>query len=81
MQDSKWCVMHDPRYDPVELGRKGGVIPPVKKLPPTNLPRVEVDTEEDFVIPVLQRAVEQMEQMQVTPRDNVGLDGYCECFR
>ena len=67
MKDSEYCVAHDERFDMAELGRQGGKLNRYKVLPPSEMPEIDIDEHDDLVIPVLQRAVEQLEAMRVTP--------------
>jgi len=60
-----YCFWHDPEIPDAEktaARSKGGERARYQNLPPTNL------QQEDKVIPVLARAVEQLEQMQVSPQ-------------
>jgi len=67
--DPTKCYIHQSYVDPAEMGRKGAKVRNYEKpLPPSKLPEVEVEETEDLVIPVLQRAVKQLEEMNATPR-------------
>jgi hypothetical protein len=67
MHDSEFCYMHT-GDNAKTAGRKGGYAAarPVT-LPPTEMPELPLDAEEDMVIPVLQRAVKQLEAMRASP--------------
>lgn len=66
-----YCYWHDPAVSEEEKQAKrslGGQRARYQNLPGTRMGRIEPETREDMVIPVLQRAVEQLEQMQVSPQ-------------
>ena len=65
-----YCIWHDPDISDEEkyaMRAKGGQRARYQNLPPSRMPVVEAEETEDMVIPVLQRAVEQLESMQVSP--------------
>lgn len=66
---NEYCLWHDPeRAEEAEKARrKGGYNAVNKPLPPSELPEVEAERELDMVIPVLQRAVKQLEEMKPSP--------------
>ena len=68
---TEYCYWHDPEVPEAEKQAKrskGGQRARYQRLPGTKMKRVEPDVQEDMVIPVLQRAVEQLEAMQVSPQ-------------
>jgi hypothetical protein len=66
MHDSEYCFMHT-GDNAKTAGRKGGYMAARQPLPPSEMPEVSLEDEVDMVIPVLQRAVQQLEAMRPSP--------------
>lgn len=66
---AKYCLWHDPdRVEEARKARMKGAYNAVNKpLPPSDVPELTPEDEVDLVIPVLQRAVRQLEEMRPSP--------------
>lgn len=66
---SEYCYFHDPeKVEERHAARvKAGKRTRYYALPPSDIPEIEAGEAEDVVIPVLKRAVEQLEGMQPSP--------------
>ena len=66
---SEYCIWHDPdrKEQAARMRRRGGYNATMQPLPPSELPDLDPEDEVDVVIPVLQRAVKQLEGMKPSP--------------
>jgi len=67
LSGTELCFMHT-GDNAVKAGRKGGYAARVEPLPPSEMIELPPDAEEDAVIPVLQRAIAQLEGMRPSPQ-------------
>ena len=69
LSGEEYCVWHHPDKEEtrVKMRKKAGFMAAHKPLPPSELPDLDPEDEVDVVIPVLQRAVKQLEGMKPSP--------------